>query len=347
MIDRDGIERPDNPNEHMVHNSIAPIEKEIDENYNFINKNIFFKMFSRMFRRAGIMILGPFIKHRYKLQIVGKENIKLVKHKGVIVTINHVHNFDHVLVGTRILNHRKCYFITLQDNINMPFVGFLLRALGGIPVPNKRSALPYFENCISTLLKKKKAIFISPEASLWPYYRDIRPFKKGAFRFAVKNDVPILPIVISFRRKLKKRSMFTGKEKFKYYFTVHVGKPLYYNKEINDKQATIDLMNETYEYYKITMAKFYEEEEKLEQEYKQALIDSNRKQARKLKHKLKKKGEMKDDSSSLEKNKSSVENKNAKQNLSTKTKNDNKVISKVANENIKDEKLENLDKLEK
>ena len=51
----------------------------------------------------------------------------------------------------------------------------------------------------------KKAIVTLRKRSLWPFYRGIRPFKKGAFRFAVNNNVSILPIVITFRGKKEKQ----------------------------------------------------------------------------------------------------------------------------------------------
>lgn len=277
MIDKDGIERPDDPHAHMVENSIAPTDKEIDESYNFLNKNIFFRTWSRIFRRIGIMFLGPWIKHHYNLKVIGKENIKLVRHKGVIVTINHVHNFDNLLVGTRILHHRKCYFITLKDNINMPFVGFLLKTMGGIPIPTSVRALKPFDACIAELMRKKKAVLICPEASLWPYYRGVREFKKGAFRFAVKNNAPILPIVVSFRRKLRKKQFKRGKVKLKYYFTVHVGKPMQADPNLDKRNQVTELTNRTYNYYKETMDKFYAEEELLEKQERLEMFEKNQK----------------------------------------------------------------------
>lgn len=48
------------------------------------------------------------------------------------------------------------------------------------------------------------------KGSLIPYCKKIREFKKGAFDFAVKNQVPVVPMVFQFRepkgiRKLWKR----------------------------------------------------------------------------------------------------------------------------------------------
>ncbi len=257
MIDEDGIKRPDNPHAHMRKTRIVTLDREITESYPFVSNNIFFKLWAAILRRCGIIFLGPYIKHKYRLKIIGKINTKTVKKQGVIVTINHVHDFDNLLVATRILKHRKCYFLTLKSNINMRGIGYILKLAGGIPIPTNIRAIMTFGKSVEKLLKNKKAIMVCPEASLWPYYRGIRPFKKGAFYFAVKSEVPVLPVVILFRQKAKKHS-HSKKNKFKYYFTVKVGKPLYPDTTLSNKHKRIDeLHSRTYNFYKDTIETFY------------------------------------------------------------------------------------------
>ena len=70
-------------------------------------------------------------------------------------------------------------------------------------------------NTIDGLLKKGEVVGIYPEGELIPYYEGIREFKNGAFNFAVKNQVPILPIVFTYRepegiiRFIKKKPFIT------------------------------------------------------------------------------------------------------------------------------------------
>lgn len=263
MIDQDGIERPDDPHAHMVHNKLAPTDKEITADYQFIKGNVFFKLWGRIFRRIVMLIMGPYLKYKYRLKIEGKKNIRAVRRKGCIVTVNHVHNLDNLVIGVNLLHHRKCYFITLKDNINMPFVGFLLRTMGGIPIPTGLKAMAAFENCIGSIMEHKKALIICPEASLWPYYRGIRPFKRGAFRLAVKNEVPILPVVISFRRKLR-RKQHHKKGNFKYYFTVHICPPLQADTTLAQNAQILDLQQRTFHCYQQTIDQFYQEETQYE-----------------------------------------------------------------------------------
>ena len=124
----------------------------------------------------------------YKL--IGKENIKKVP--GAKITIsNHVHTID------------------------LPFIGKLVRLLGGIPIPLKISEKEKFYEEISNLLKNGETVHIYPEGMLRPYATDLLQFKKGAFAMAVENNVPIVPSVILTRepegiyKYFKKKPLFT------------------------------------------------------------------------------------------------------------------------------------------
>lgn len=88
----------------------------------------------------------------YKL--IGKENIKKVP--GAKITIsNHVHTIDCSMNGL-VSFPQYCYFVTLQSNIDLPFIGKLVRLLRGIPIPLKISEKEKFYEEISNLLKMGK-----------------------------------------------------------------------------------------------------------------------------------------------------------------------------------------------
>ena len=139
-----------------------------------------------------------------------------------------------------------------RNMIKRPMIGFFLRSLGGIPIPvNSVSGMRKFNEDISYLLEKGKPVLYNPEGSLWPYYREIRPFKRGAFSMAVKNDVPVVPLVVTFKRK-KKRN---GKFKYKIFYTIC--KPMHYDKTLDEKSASEKLMKEVYDITVKTAKDFY------------------------------------------------------------------------------------------
>lgn len=71
---------------------------------------------------------------------------------------------------------------------------------------------------------------------MWEYYSPIRPFKRGAASFAIKNNKPILPMAFSYRKaSWLRRKLF----KQLALFNLNIGEPLSANQEL-EKTAQID-----------------------------------------------------------------------------------------------------------
>lgn len=107
------------------------------------------------------------------------------------------------------------YYPTLESNFGIPVVRHFIKLLHAIPIPKSMRAKIEFNHTIRNLLQGEKTVHFYPEGSLWPYYEKIRHFKIGAFRFAVENNVPIIPMVYTFRNStgilkyLKKKPCIT------------------------------------------------------------------------------------------------------------------------------------------
>ncbi len=256
MIDQDGFERPDRADEHM-----RPIKHEkrkvkFDENYHFRPRNPFFKLWCAFFRALAITILRPFFAIKYKVKIVGKEKLKALKHKPYIITTNHVHLFDDVIIGSNIFVYKKFYFVSLDRSVRRPWVGFWIRSLSGIAVPAESiSGMKKFNEDVGYLLEKGHPVLYNPEGSMWPYYRKLRPFKRGAFVMAVAHKIPVLPITLTFRRKQKRNG------KFKYYLTFTISDFVNPDETISDERKRAnDLLIRTQETMQNVIDDFYANE---------------------------------------------------------------------------------------
>lgn len=254
MIDKDGVERPDQLDGNVLTIKNEKRKVRFDGNYSFRPRNIFFRMWSAFFRALAIMVFNPYMVLKYHMWTFGVENQKKLKGKPFVITCNHVHLFDDLSIGSNLFCWRKIYFTTLDRNIKRPMIGFFLRSLGGIPIPAESiSGMKKFNEDISFLLKKRKPVLYNPEGSLWPGYREIRPYKRGAFSMAVKNDVPVLPLVVLFKRKPKKN----GKFKTKLYFAIC--KPIEIDKTLPDEKSRSEkLMKQTFEVTQRVAKEWYE-----------------------------------------------------------------------------------------
>ena len=95
---------------------------------------------------------------------------------------------------------------------------------------------------INKLLKENKIVHFYPEASLWPYYKKLRKFKNGAFKLAVENNVPIVPMVYKFVKPSGVRKYIKKKP----FIELYVLPAIYPDQNLDKKQATEKLKNDVY-----------------------------------------------------------------------------------------------------
>ncbi len=254
MVDKDGIERPDCLDGHIMEIKNETRKVKFDGDYDYKPRNIFFRMWAAFFRALAIMVFNPFMVLYYNMWTYGAKNRKLLKDKKCIITSNHCSYLDNLSIGTNLFCWRKIYFATLDRNIKRPMIGFFLRSLGGIPIPsNSISGMKKFNEDVSEIIQKGHPVLYNPEGSMWPLYREIRPFKRGAFAMAVKNDVPVLPLVVLFKRKKKKNG------KFKYYLNFAMCQPIYPDNTIPDEKSRSEkMMQQTFEVTTRVAKEWYE-----------------------------------------------------------------------------------------
>lgn len=175
---------------------------KLKENYDYFG----LRWYRRFFGRLSILfvlllfkfIIGPIF---FGFKVINKKKLKAAKKekKGYIFVANHVHPLDSFLTASAIFT-KKLYFTMLMTNLGIPVAGKLLKFLGGVPIPDQRSFLREFREQMSIVLKRGAWIAVYPESALELYCDHIRPFEKGAIRFALDNNVDILPMVYVFKK---------------------------------------------------------------------------------------------------------------------------------------------------
>ena len=176
----------------------TPLKDKVNENYKFVKKNIFFKIGSFLFYLFAFIILFPFLSIMYAPKVKGRKNLKKVK--NAVFISNHIFILDCAILNTHILKFRRPYFIVSKENMQVPVACSMIKLFKAIPIPSTINAYKKFLTEVDNELKNKQSVLIYPEGSMWPYYPNIRPFNSGAFRFPVQNNVPVVPICISFRK---------------------------------------------------------------------------------------------------------------------------------------------------
>lgn len=150
-----------------------------------------------------LLIVKPFCYFRYLLKIKGKRNIKiykqLAKRKAMISICNHTTEWDTLFVMTSRFFH-FCEFPIWQEGAESKS-GDFYRNAGGLVLPTKTyQGMNFAYEAMRDVIKEDKWLHIFPEAACWSFYPAIRPFREGAFKLAVEEDLPILPMVVKYRK---------------------------------------------------------------------------------------------------------------------------------------------------
>ncbi len=196
-----GEQYPERPDERMVP-SIKIRDVKIDENYPYLMKSFKDKLL-HILQYLGIFVLVfPLQKIRYGLKIQGRDKLrknKALLKNGALTVSNHVYRWDFLAV-LQAVRYRREWFPTFADNMENKDAG-LIRNAGGIPIPEQgMGSMRKFNEAFDTLHARRKWIHVFPESCRWNWYQPIRPFKQGAFYMAYRYELPVLPIVIHYRK---------------------------------------------------------------------------------------------------------------------------------------------------
>lgn len=239
-----GYKYPDRTDQHMI-DVPHQVDTHFDENFNYYDKSKTYK-FKRFWLNVLLhTIVFPINVIRHGLKIYGRKEFK--KHwneykNGAITICNHVIWWDYICVMQTIRPHLE-YMMAWPVNFEGPNRK-LIRLVGGVPIPTTLRALAKWNGAMNDILQDGNLLHVYPEGSMWFYYYKLRPFKKGAFTYAVKNNKPIIPMAISYRKPKGLERLFHKKDAA--LINMHIGEPIYPNMELPKEECVMDLLTRSH-----------------------------------------------------------------------------------------------------
>jgi len=214
-------------NSGSFHTQIQPYNASkvipVTEKHKFIKKGPFnaaWAGISRFIFHFASFVLTPTV---FRLKVKGRKNLRGVK--SAIITCNHVHIFD-CLTVRRACRWHKLYITVADFNNRNGLIGKIMRGAGVMPLSSNFTAMKNLCRAVEHHLSKRSYVLFYPEEALWWMYKKPRPHQNGAYYFAVQNNVPIVPMYLTFEKKGRRHSKTT----------MHVMKPIYPRAELSRKQ---------------------------------------------------------------------------------------------------------------
>jgi 1-acyl-sn-glycerol-3-phosphate acyltransferase len=186
-------------------------------------------------------------------QIVGLDNLVSFKGAGII-TANHFSPVDSTVVrflANKIGKKRNLSIVVAEANVFMPGkLGWLLKNVNSIPFANDLTYIERnFNPSLEKRLKQGHLILIYPEQEMWPGYIKPRKLKPGAYHYACKYHVPIIPTFITMKKMNETIC-----------YTIHVFPLIYSDSSKTLKENKERMMELDYQFKKKCYESFYNKE---------------------------------------------------------------------------------------
>lgn len=178
----------------------------------------------------------------WRLRVTGQEHIP--ETGGCLIVANHLSYADGFALCAKL--KRPARFLVFRRFFTMPVIGFLLRAVGAIPVSSedRRSALLASIDAAVEALKRGEVVAIFPEGKL-TRSGTTDAFKSGLERIASRAGVPVVPVFLDglygtwMSRALNKEWFRVGRR-----VSVRIGAPLPSTVSAGEaRRAVMDLGN--------------------------------------------------------------------------------------------------------
>lgn len=220
----------------------------------YLRKKLSSKIKTKFAFGAARKFLHKIIKSRQFIvkDIIGLENIDGLK-SGAIITCNHFNAFDSFAIqlvyeNSKQKKKRKFFRVIREGNYTSypGFYGFLMKNCYTLPLSSNYKTLQKFMNSTDELLKKGHFVLVYPEQSMWWNYRKPKPLQDGAYKFATRNNVPVLPCFIT----MQDSDVVDADGFFVQEYTIHVSEPIYPDPNLSRNENIEMLKAKNYEVWK-------------------------------------------------------------------------------------------------
>ncbi len=223
-----------------------PTKELMPDDIDYLRRKLSSKIKTKLTYKVARSFLNNIIANKQLIikDIKGIENMNALK-SGAVITCNHFNAFDsfaiQVAYEQSTQRKRKLYRVIREGNYtNFPgFYGMLMRNCYTFPLSSNKDTMRKFMHSMDEVLKHGDFMVVYPEQSMWWNYRKPKPLKKGAYTFAAKNDVPVLPCFITMED-----SDILGEDGFYVQeYTIHIAPAIYPDPQ-KSRAANIQMMKD-------------------------------------------------------------------------------------------------------
>ena len=227
-------------NDDFANNGIKP--KLVTADFPFVIKNPFWILGEFLaYRIVATPLVWLIAKVGFGLRIKNRRAIRGLRGTGYYLYGNHSQNMMDAYTPTLVSFPKHAHVIVGPHAVSLALLRYPVMLLGGIPIPDGIKGKVIFLKALSFRVEQKRTVVIYPEAHIWPWYTGIRPFSDVSFTYPVKDDVPAVAFVTTYRR----RKLFPMLPPL---LTVTLSEPFYPDHSLSRSEARRKLRDQVYDF---------------------------------------------------------------------------------------------------
>lgn len=171
----------------------------LPEDYQWVRNDMWSRFLSCLIYTLAVIFSSVYCRLWLHMRIKGKENLKNVR-GGFFIYGNHTQPVGDVFIPALCALPRGIYTVVSTANYGIPVIGKILPYLGALPIVNTIRGMKELSKAMEQRLNTGHPIVIYPEAHVWEYYTNIRPFPETSFKYPVKYDSPAFAMTVTYKK---------------------------------------------------------------------------------------------------------------------------------------------------
>lgn len=172
---------------------------ELPEDYKWIRRDIKSKILSEIIYGMAVIFGGAYCRLFLHMKIHGRKNIRKIK-DGAFIYGNHTQPVGDVFIPAITVLPKRIYTVVSTANYGIPVIGKILPYLGALPIVGSLHGMIELNRAMEERLNGGHPIVIYPEAHVWEYYTEIRPFPETSFKYPVKFNRPAFAMTVTYKK---------------------------------------------------------------------------------------------------------------------------------------------------
>ena len=216
----------------------APVQDfKLSEDYRYIRENGGERFLSAFIYSLAVIVGLPFCKLHLGVKYKNRKAFKILNKQGAFIYANHTQPVGDVFLPALGCFPKRIYTVVSPANFSLPVIGKVLPYLGALPVADTLSGMKAFNGAVERRIKEGKIVTIYPEAHVWEYCTQLRPFNDTSFKFPAKSGVPVFAMTVTYQKR-----RFGKKPKT----TVYIDGPFYPDETLSIRERAQDLHQKVY-----------------------------------------------------------------------------------------------------